>query len=121
FVPILKLSAKTGLGVERVFREIKDVYQEYNKRLGTGELNRVFQKMVEANPPPSVSGKSINLFYMTQIAVRPPRFIILTNHPKLIPEAYKRYLLREIRAAFSFSGTPIILDFRARKKKPFHA
>jgi GTP-binding protein len=76
--------------------------------------------MVEAHPP-RTSGKILNFFFMTQVATRPPHFVIMTNRPQGVPEAYQRYLLRELRSAFSFQGTPVVLEFKARKKKPFHA
>ncbi|MFO1518946.1 MAG: ribosome biogenesis GTPase Der [bacterium] len=120
FVPMVKISAKTGLGVSRIFRDILKINDEFSKRLTTGEVNRVFRQMIEAHPPPTVSGKSLNLFFMTQVNNRPPRFVIFTNHPSLIPKAYERYLIREIRKAFSFTGAPVVLEFKSRKKKRFH-
>lgn len=121
FVPIFPISAKTGLGLSRLYQLIEEVYREYTKRLKTAELNKVFRTLTEAHPPPNVSGRSINLFYLTQVAVKPPRFAIMTNHPKLIPEFYKRYLNNGIRKAFGFKGTPLELEFTARRKKRFHA
>ncbi len=120
FVPKLKISAKTGLGLSRLFHEILKVYAEYEKRLTTGEVNRVFRDLTASHPPPGVSGKTINLFYMTQVSNRPPHFVIFCNHPKLIPKSYERYLVRGLRESFSFRGTPVVLEFRARKKKRFH-
>src|SRR5262249_21931431 len=120
FVPFFPISAKSGFGLTRLFREILKAEGESSKRLKTSEVNRVFQKLVEAHPPPMVSGKSLNLFYMTQTSVRPPRFVIFCNHPNLVPEHYKRYLVRGLRSAFSFRGSPLDLEFRARKKKRFH-
>jgi GTP-binding protein len=121
FAPIFAVSAKTGLGLSRLFRTIEQVFDEFSKRLTTAQVNKVFRQVVMAHPPPTVSGKSINLFYMTQTYTRPPRFVIFTNHPALIPNTYQRYLVRKFREAFSFQGTPIELEFRARKKKAFHA
>ncbi len=120
FVPLFPISAKTGRGISRIFREIKKVYDESRRRLTTGELNRVFQEMLSAHPPPTVAGKSINLFYMTQTGEAPPRFVVMTNRPTLIPETYKRYLIGGLRKKFSFRGVPIRLEFKARKKKRFH-
>lgn len=121
FVPIFPISAKTGLGVSRLYALIEEVYRQYTRRLKTAELNKVFRTLIEAHPPPSVSGRSINLFFATQVAVKPPRFAVMTNHPKIIPEFYKRYLSNGIRQAFDFKGTPLEFDFTARRKKRFHA
>src|SRR3990167_7375174 len=114
------ISAKTGRGLSLLISEIKKISDESKKRLATGELNRAFQKMLAAHPPPMVAGKSINLFYMTQVTEAPPRFVIFTNRPTLIPETYKRYLIRSLRDHFSFRGVPIQLQFKSRKKKRFH-
>jgi len=121
FVPLFRISAKTGLGLKRLFREILKVHTEHGLRLKTSEVNKVFRQTIEAHPPPSISGRSLNLFFMTQIGTRPPHFVIFSNHPKLVPVSYQRYLQNELRKAFSFSGTPLILEFKARKKRPFHA
>ncbi len=121
YIPALKISAKTGQGLSKLFDEILNVYKEYSKRLTTGELNRVFRKLIEAHPAPTVSGKNINLFFMTQVAARPPYLVIFCNHPDLIPKSYERYLIRGIRESFSFRGSPLLLEFRSRKKKAFHA
>lgn len=121
FVPIFPISAKTGLGLSRLYSLIEEVYREYSKRIKTSELNKVFRSLTERHPPPSISGKFINLFYINQVALKPPRFAILCNHPSLVPEFYKRYLTNGIREAFSLKGTPIELIFSGRKKKRFHA
>lgn len=121
FVPIFPISAKTGLGLSRLYGLIEEVYRKYTQRLKTAELNKVFRALTEAHPPPNVSGRSINLLFATQVAVKPPRFAIMTNHPDIIPEFYKRYLSNGIRQAFDFKGTPLELEFTARRKKRFHA
>lgn len=121
FVPIFPISAKTGLGMSRLYGLIEEVYTQYTRRLKTAELNKVFRALIDAHPPPNVSGRSINMLFATQVAVKPPRFAIMTNHPNIIPEFYKRYLGNGIRKAFDFKGTPLELEFTARKKKRFHA
>ncbi len=117
FVSILPISAKTGQGTARLFREILKVYEQYRKHVKTADINRVFRRILEEHPPPLVSGKSLNLFYMTQVAVAPPHFVIFMNHPEKVPLSYERYLMRELRKAFSFQGTPLVLEFKGRKKK----
>ncbi len=120
FVPVFPISAKTGLGLSRLYALLEEVYRQYTRRLKTSEVNKVFQNMLAAHPPPNVSGRSLNMFYMTQVAIKPPRFAIMTNHPNLVPESYKRYLNNGIRQAFDFKGTPLELEFSARRKKRFH-
>ncbi|MBF0492447.1 MAG: ribosome biogenesis GTPase Der [Deltaproteobacteria bacterium] len=118
--PLQKISAKKGTGLSKIYPLIQRVYQESSKKLSTSEINELLQDLLQKHPPPMVSGRSLNLFYMTQIGIRPPHFVILANHPKLVPESYKRYLLRGIRNQFSFLGTPLKFTFKPRRKKQFH-
>lgn len=118
--PIQKISAKKGTGLSKIYPLIQAVYQESSKKLTTSAVNDLLQDLLQKHPPPMVSGKNLNFFYMTQIGVRPPHFVFLANHPSLVPESYKRYLHRGIRKQFSFMGTPLKFTFKARRKKQFH-
>lgn len=106
-VPVMALSAKTGRGIKKLYQTIDEIEENYRRRIGTGELNRLFQKAIKRHTPPIVSGKAINLTYITQSGHEPPRFVIFTNRPKLVPESYLRYLERTLRKNFAFSGVPI--------------
>jgi len=117
FVSLIPISAKNGYGLSKLFQQMDEVYAQYQKRVSTAELNRVFREAIEKHPPPIVSGKSIKLLFMTQVKSKPPRFVVVSNHPQLVPEAYRRYLMRCIRQAFGFQGTPIFIDFNARRSK----
>lgn len=114
-IPILALSAKTGRGLKKLFSLIDEVHENFLRRIGTGELNRVFQKATTAHPPPGVSGKFIHLSYVTQSREAPPRFVIFCNRPKLVPESYLRYLERVFRKNFNFSGVPLIWILREKR------
>jgi GTP-binding protein len=114
-IPVIAISAKTGRGVKNLFDLVDQVYDNFRRRIGTGEINRAFQKAFKAYPHPTSSGKFINLNYITQSGEGPPRFIIFCNHPKLVQESYLRYLERVFRKTFDFSGVPIIWKLRLKR------
>lgn len=114
-VPLIAISGKTGRGIGKLFELIGQVFENYKRRIGTGELNRVFQNALNSHPHPTVSGQSVNLSYITQSRASPPRFVIFSNRPKLVQENYLRYLERIFRKSFKFSGVP--LKWILRKKK----
>lgn len=119
-LPLLAISAKTQRGIPRLFPLIDEVYENFRRRIGTGELNRVFQKALKDHAPPTVSGKYLNLYYLTQSRQGPPRFVVFANKPELVPENYLRYLERVFRKHFSFSGVPIRWILRERHSSGQH-
>jgi GTP-binding protein len=114
-LPLIALSAKTNRGVQKLFPMIEALQENFRRRIGTGELNRVFQKAIASHPPPTVSGKFLNLYYLTQSGHSPPRFVLFANHPKLVPENYLRYLERVFRKNFSFTGVPLRWALKERR------
>jgi GTP-binding protein len=114
-IPLIALSAKTKRGVQKLFPMIDEVQKNFRRRIGTGELNRVFQKALQEHPPPTVSGKFLNLYYLTQSGHSPPRFVLFANHPELVPENYLRYLERVFRKHFAFTGVPLRWALKERR------
>jgi GTP-binding protein len=125
YAPVLITSASTGENVDRLFALVQNVQHAARKRIGTGVLNRLLRQAFEANPPPLVKGRRLKLFYATQPRsadkrrgdLAPPEFILFVNDPRLMTEAYRRYLEARIRRAHAYSGSPIILTLRARTQK----
>jgi GTP-binding protein len=115
FVPIIFISALTGLRVQKVWEMIYQVSLERKKRIPTAELNAFFKSLTEKYPPPAKAGRLIKILYVTQAEGDPPTFIIFTNHPKYIEIPYQRFLENRIREAYGFSGTPIKFVFKDRK------
>ena len=118
FVPyaeILFRSAKTGQRTGRVFEEIETVIANHSMRVQTGVLNEIMTEAVAMQQPPSDKGKRLKLFYMTQVAVKPPTFVIFVNKKELMHFSYQRYIENQIRDTFGFSGTPIRILIRERK------
>lgn len=114
YVPMVALSAKTGRGLKSLQKKIHFLQTNYGRRIATGELNRFLQESLKVHPLPAVQGKALNLTYLTQTHAAPPRLVLFTNHPKLVPETYLRFLERRLRKDFDFTGIPIKWSLRKK-------
>jgi GTP-binding protein len=120
YAPVVLTSAATGAGVTTVASEASRLYAEASRRVSTGQLNKLFEDIVARHPPPSgPAGRHVRLFYATQTGVRPPTFVVSTNQPGDIGQAYLRFLTNQLRKAYGFDGTPLRIVLRARRKKQF--
>jgi len=117
YAPAMTLSALTGLRVNRIFTLVDEVFEQYAYRIGTGRLNKIIQKATERTEPSLHRGQRINLYYATQVSVKPPTFIIFVNYPEAIHFSYKRYLINQLRKEEGLDRTPIRLFFRKRTGK----
>lgn len=115
-VPFLYVSALSGQRVRRLLDTIVEVAAERQRRIATAEVNRVLRDLVARNQPPQ-AGHEVKLLYGSQIGTAPPTFAIVTNDPDAVPESYRRYLERGFRDAWSFSGVPMRLRFRRKRRK----
>ena len=114
-VPVVPMSALTGRGVEKLMPAVRATYALWNKRVGTGELNRWFEVAKERHPPPVVAGKRIKLRYATMPKARPPTLVVFGTRTEEVPEDYRRYLVNSFRETFDMPGVPIRLQFRGTK------
>jgi len=117
FIPFLYVSAKTGQRVTKLLDLTLQVAQERQKRVPTAEVNRVLEALVERQQPPQPVGESLRLFYASQIGTAPPRFAVVANRPEAIPESYTRYLVNGFREAWAFTGAPLNIKFRRRRRE----
>lgn len=117
-VPLLTVSAVTGKGIDQLLAAGFEVREAWSRRVSTGELNRWFERAIEANPPPAPGGKRIKLRYVTQAKTRPPGFILFGTRVDQLPESYQRYLVNGIRRDLGFGAVPVRLTLRA-PKNPF--
>lgn len=115
YAPKLFISALTGQRVTNLFRLIKTVHENNCMRVSTGLLNDVLIEAMAMNQPPAEKGRQLKIFYMTQVSVKPPTFVLFVNDTELLHFSYKRYIENQLREAFGFSGTPI--HFIARNRK----
>ncbi len=117
YVPMLFISAKNGLRVNKVLEMANRVYDQSCKRIPTGMLNDVINEAITMTEPPSDKGRRLKIYYATQVSVQPPTFVIFVNDENLMHFSYKRYLENYLRKSFELDGTPIRLLIRNRKKE----
>jgi GTPase len=117
WVPVLFSSALTGQRVRKALDLIVEVAENRETRIATRAVNDVLRQLVERTAPPQYRGHPIKMFYATQVAVKPPVFVIFTNQPDGVPEHYMRYLSNGFRAAWQFMGSPLRLRLRARTEE----
>ena len=120
FIPyahIMFISAVTGQRITKLYELVDMVYANASMRIATGVLNEIMTEAVALQQPPSVKGKRLKLFYMTQVGVKPPTFVIFVNDKELMHFSYTRYMENQIRGAFGFTGTPLKFIIRERGEK----
>lgn len=114
YAPILFISALTGQRVEKLFEMINFVAEQNAMRITTGMLNSVLADATARVQPPTDKGRRLKIYYMTQIGVKPPHFVIFCNDARLFHFSYQRYLENQIRAVFGLEGTPIKITIRQK-------
>lgn len=117
YAPIVFVSALTGQRVHRLLELINQVHEQAGKRLTTGMLNDLLAEAVAMVPTPQDKGRHLKIFYATQVAVRPPQFVLFVNDAKLMHFSYERYLENQFRKNYGFMGTPIWFMLRGKEKK----
>ncbi len=116
--PLVPVSALSGQGLDKLIQAAFKVYEAWNKRIPTAELNRWFAGALEKHQPPAVSGRRIKLRYITQANARPPTFIVFSSRPEALPDSYLRYLVNDLKKTFGLGPTPVRLHVR-RTKNPY--
>lgn len=114
FAPFITISALTGQRVEKIFGQIRGVFDQYNTRVSTGDVNRIIEWATERTPPPLHKGKRLKFFYNTQVAVKPPTFVSFVNYPGAVHFSYRRFLMNQIREFTGLDQTPIKLIYREK-------
>ena len=117
YAPVLFISAATGQRVHRLFELINYVNQQSCTRITTGMLNNVLEDAQTRVQPPTDKGRRLKIYYMTQVGVKPPHFVVFCNDARLFHFSYRRYLENCIRGVFGLEGTPIVLTVRERGEK----
>ena len=117
YAPVLFISALTGQRVEKLFELIVAVSNQASLRITTGMLNNVLADAQTRVQPPSDKGRRLKIYYMTQVGIRPPHFVVFCNDARLFHFSYQRYLENQIRSVFGLTGTPIILSIRQKGDK----
>jgi len=116
YAPIVYTSAIKGQRVRKVLKKVDCIFEQYTKRIGTGNLNEFIREVVLYNPPPAEKGKRLRIYYAVQNSIKPPTFVLFVNNPKYMHFSYERYLENKLRETFGFKGTPIRFLLRKRDR-----
>jgi len=114
YAPLIFVSALTGQRIPKLFEHINYIHNQASMRISTGMLNDVLNDATTKTQPPSDKGRHLKIYYMTQIAVKPPTFVIFCNDATLFHFSYQRYIENQLREVFGFRGTPLRLKIRER-------
>lgn len=114
YAPVAFISAKTGQRVNTLYEKIVEVNASNSTRVTTGMLNDVLNEAVTRVQPPTDKGRRLKIYYMTQVSIKPPTFVIFCNDAELFHYSYQRYIENQLRSVFGFDGTPIRLVIRER-------
>jgi GTP-binding protein len=114
FCPTLFISALLGRNLGKLFTHIRHVHAELHKRITTGQLNRYIEKSIQKCHPPMLRGKRLRMYYMAQVDIAPPSFVLFVNKTELMTDTYKKYMVNELRKAYSFTGAPLLVSLRGK-------
>ena len=114
FAPVMTISALTGQRVLKIFSLVEEVYSQYSTRIGTGQLNKIFERAIERNEPSLYRGRRLKFYYITQVTAKPPTFVCFVNYPDEVHFSYRRYLINQIRDGAKLDKTPLRIIFRKR-------
>ncbi len=117
WIPVMKLSAKSGKGSTSLLSMVDRAWEAHGKRVGTAEVNRFFEEVVERHPPPTQSGRAVRIYYVSQVGTHPPRFAAVTNHPEHVAPSYARYLQNQLRERFGFEAVPVRISFKPKRRR----
>jgi GTP-binding protein len=116
YARVLPISALNGWRTDEIWPAIREAYQSFTQRIPTHALNQVVRETVTLTPPPTHGGRQLRILYATQVGIRPPHLVFFVNDPELAHFSYVRHLENRIRERWSFTGSPIRLSFRARRR-----
>lgn len=117
YAPVLYLSALTGQRVNRVTELIRYVAEQHAMRIQTSVLNELIADALRVNPPPTIKGRQLKIYFMTQVDICPPKFIMFVNDTELMHFSYVRFIENRLRESFGFEGSPLKLIARKREEK----
>jgi len=115
YAPVVFTSAREKTGLDSLFETVEQVATEYARQVPTAELNRALIAATSRRPPAGVRGKTLKIYYATQIGTRPPTFLLFVNDPGALHFSYERYLISALREAFGFAGCAVRLRLRRRR------
>ena len=114
YAPIVFISAKENQRIHTLFEKLNEVYENYTRRVITYVLNDTLLDAVSLNPPPTYNGGKLRVYYITQVGVKPPTFVLFINNPQFLHFSYQRFIENKIRENFEFTGAPLKIIARIR-------
>jgi GTP-binding protein len=114
--PKVMISALTGRNIDKIFPLIQECYAASKFRITTGELNKFIEGAIQRNHPPMLQGKRLRIYYMAQVGIQPPRFVMFVNYSNLMADSYQKYLYNQFREVFKFTGVPLNFHLRGKAK-----
>lgn len=115
--PKIFTSVLTGRNIDKIFPLIKEVSEDSKKRITTHQLNKFIGQALQKNHPPMIMGKRLRIYYMAQVAIQPPKFILFVNYANLMTETYKKYLYNQFRETYGFLGVPITIHLKGKSPR----
>lgn len=115
--PKVFMSAQTGRNVDKIFPIIQQIHKESQHRITTHQLNKFIVSCMQKIHPPMIQGKRLRIYYMAQVDIKPPTFVLFINYPNLLTEAYKKYLYNQFREVYGFTGLPIIFHLKGKSER----
>ena len=117
FCPTLFISALTGRNLDGLFPLLVKVHTDMQIRITTGQLNKFVEGVFQKYHPPMLGGKRLRVYYMTQVLISPPRFVLFVNDPELMLESYKKFMINQFREQYGFTGVPIVFELRGKGQR----
>ncbi len=117
YAPVVMISAEQGTGIKELMNRVLAQWKQINSEVQTSELNEALRDWVDLNPPPMVKGRSLKLFYITQISSRPVRFVLFVNRKRGFPESYHQYIVNNIRKEFQMDLIPLEVRIKERSRR----
>lgn len=114
--PKIFLSALTGRNVDKIFPIVNEVRAASLLRISTHQLNKFVSAALQKNHPPMLGGRRLRIYYMAQVDIEPPKFVLFVNHTNLMTESYRKYLYNQFREIYNFTGVPISLHLKGKKR-----
>jgi GTPase len=115
--PALFASAQTGRNLKTILSQVKEIHTQLHRRITTGQLNKFLEKALQKYHPPMIGGKRLRIYYVAQIDVAPPRFIMFVNYPELMLDTYHKYLVHQFREIYQFTGAPLVFSLKGKRVK----
>ncbi len=115
--PTLFVSAQSGRNLDKIFPLLQEIDAAQKRRITTGELNRFLEKAIQAYHPPMLQGKRLRIYYLAQVGIKPPHFVMFVNNATLMLETYKQYLVNQFRKTYGFKGVPLVFTLRGKSER----